>query len=617
MIIYKGTIKEFKQSVAMGEIADKIDDLFKKNRIPNNDSQYRAFQNSLTHMYMVLNDREISEELEVAIEYQIPSTSKRVDFIVTGRDSINKEKGIIIELKQWEKAQHTSKADVVTTYVGGGIRPVAHPSYQAYSYAKTIENYCSYVYDNEIELLPCSYLHNYKDKYREEIDNDFYRAIIDLSPMFLKRDVERLRDFIKSNITKSDKGSLLYGIENGKIKPSKALQDALYSMFIGNKEFYMIDEQKVAYSTILNLIDLSFENKQKSTIIIEGGPGTGKSVIALSLLVELRDKLVYYATKNAAPKEVFKKRLLQGDYKKSYIEALFKSTGSFIDVPKNSFDCLLVDEAHRANEKTGLFSKGYNQIYEIIDASWVSVFFIDEDQIVTIKDFGTIEEIKRCATILNSHIYSGDDYKLTSQFRCNGSDGYISFLDDVLAIRETANYNSFDLGYDIKIYDSPTVMKEDLRVKNNIKNKARILAGYCYEWVSKNNPDGDVYDITLEEGFKAKWNLSNTKTFAIDENSFEQVGCIHTAQGIEFDYVGVIIGKDLRYENDKVITDHTKRAKTDKSLSGMKKHNLYDKADRIIRNTYRTLLTRGQKGCYIYCEDKALSKYLKERLLNR
>jgi DUF2075 family protein len=203
-----------------------------------------------------------------------------------------------------------------------------------------------------------------------------------------------------------------------------------------------------------------------------------------------------------------------------------------------------------------------------------------------------------------------------SQFRCNGSDGYLAFLDDVLGIRETANYDGFDMEYDIKIYDDPVIMREDLRTINKFNNKARLVAGYCYDWITKNNFDSETFDIELNNNFKAKWNFSNTQTWAIDEDSFDQVGCIHTSQGLEFDYVGVIIGKDLRYENGKVITDFTKRAKTDHSLRGIKSKRNYKLADTIIRNTYRTLMTRGQKGCYIYCEDKELSKYFKYRLNN-
>jgi len=616
MIIYSGSIKDFSSNIMLGLMTDLIEKEFKIKRISSNiDSESRAWDNSLKDMALVLNDPDIDQNIKVAIEYQIPSTSKRVDFIISGKDEEDRFSAVIIELKQWEKAQKTSRRDVVTTYLGGNIRPVVHPSYQAYSYVKTIENYSKYIQDNQIDLVPCAYLHNYKEDYRDEIDNELYKHIIELSPVFLKRDRFKLRDFIKKYIKKSDDGELLYGIENGKIKPSIALQDALSSMLKGKKEFYMIDEQQVVFSTIKKVVELSQKNNEKYTVIIEGGPGTGKSVLAINLLVELRKLIVHYVTKNAAPRNVYFNKLRGEDYKLSYISNLFKSSGVYVDSKYNSIDCILVDEAHRLNEKSGMFAnKGENQIKEIINASKVSVFFIDEDQIVTTKDFGSVKEIKKQAEALGSKLLEGEEYNLVSQFRCNGSDGYLSFLDDVLEIRETANYDGFDMEYEIKIYDDPNQMRDDLRGINKIANKARLVAGYCYDWITQKDSNVDLFDINLMNDFKAKWNFSNTNTWAIDEDSFEQVGCIHTSQGLEFDYIGVIIGKDLRYENNKVITDYTKRAKTDQSLKGIKTTKNYELADRIIRNTYRTLLTRGQKGCYLYCEDKKLSDYLKYRL---
>ena len=117
------------------------------------------------------------------------------------------------------------------------------------------------------------------------------------------------------------------------------------------------------------------------------------------------------------------------------------------------------------------------------------------------------------------------------------------------------------------------------------------------------------------------WNLGNTGTWAIDKNSVDEIGCIHTCQGLEFDYIGVIIGDDIRYEKDEIITDYTKRAKTDQSLKGIKKIAKYEGndiaykiADSIIKNTYKTLMTRGMKGCYIYCVDKGMQEYLKNKI---
>ena len=624
MLVYQNTKGGFVEDVRNGYIAKKITEAFEEHNLShNNDAEYRAWANSLQYMRNVLDDDDISNECCLAIEYQIPLTSKRVDFLIAGKDLEENNNIVIIELKQWETSGITSRPDVVTAFTGGATRAVCHPSYQAYSYAKIIENFNEDVYKNDIRLKPCAYLHNYREENRSNIDNELYEEAISCAPIFLMEDLVKLRSFIKTYIRKRDGVDLLMKIENGKLKPAKALQDSLASMLNGNKEFYLIDEQKVAYETVKKLVEKSIRDSskpnsiaQKYTIIIEGGPGTGKSVVAIQLLCDLIQKgySANYVTKNAAPRNVYFEKLKQNKYKLNYIKSLFKGSGSFIDVPNNYFDCLIADEAHRLNAKSGMFKNlGENQIKEIIHASRVSVFLIDENQKVTTSDIGSIDLIKYYAQLEGSAVYLGEELNLVSQFRCNGSDGYLAFLDNLLGIRETAN-TTFDMDYDIKVFDDPNEMREAVRGKNNINNKSRILAGYCYEWVTQKKPFSDEYDIVLEDDFMAKWNFNSTSTWAIDESSFDQIGCIHTSQGLEFDYVGVIIGKDLIYDGNKVVTDYTKRAKTDQSLKGIKTTKNFKLADEIIRNTYRTLLSRGQKGCYIYCEDKALSRYIKRML---
>lgn len=617
MIIYSGTLGQFSDDVFHGIIADRIEECFKEHGfMHNNEAEHRAFNNSLMVMNNVLcNNSGIDQDCQVAIEYQIPLTSKRVDFLISGYDEKDKEHVVIVELKQWSECGVTSRDDVVTTYVGGANRAVTHPSYQAYSYAKAIESFNETVRNKSIGLHPCAFCHNFSNNHADkDIAHPKYQKAIELAPLFLQQDQLKLREFVKQFIKKPDKGEILYTIDHGVIKPSKALQDAISSLLAGNEEFTLIDEQKVAYSTIKKLVELTINSDKKYTVIIQGGPGTGKSVIAVNLLAHLirQGFNVQYVTKNAAPRNVFISLLVQNDYRSRFVENLFKGSGSYVNCKSNIFDCLIVDEAHRLNAKSGRYqNKGENQIKEIIQASKISVFFIDEDQVVTVKDIGSVEEIKNWAKQLGSEVMVGEDLILTSQFRCGGSDGYLAFLDNLLHIKETANVDLKDIDYDVRVYDDPCQMREDLRTINQINNKARMLAGYCYNWDSRHDPE--VFDIQLPGGFSAQWNFSNTQTWAIDEESFDQVGCIHTSQGLEFDYCGVIIGRDLVYRDGKVIADASKRAKSDHSLRGCRDPML---ADRIIRNTYKTLLSRGQKGCFIYCEDKALSEYIR-KILNR
>lgn len=619
MIVYSATKEEFNNDVMMNQISNKILKKLQEANIHGGAlAEYHAWQNSLNFMNNVLNDKDFDAQIEVAIEYQIPRTSKRVDFIIAGADNHDKNNIIIVELKQWDKVEKVADEMLhsVKAFTGGANRIVSHPSYQAYSYAVFIRNSSEQVQDENIQIIPCAYLHNYEEKYVNQLNDEIYKTWYEEAPFFIKNQVVDLRNFIKKYITKkSNDGDLLYKIDNGRIRPSKALQDCLVSLMKGNKEFMLLDEQAVVYDMCIKTMKQCLKDLKKRTIIIQGGPGTGKSVLAINLLKSYISKGLNasYVTKNSAPREAYLKLLSQSDLKKEInIKQLFRSPFGLCKVPSNFYDCLIVDEAHRLVKQMYGDFKGQNQVMECINASLLTIFLIDENQKITTKDIGSIDEIQHWAKIFNSRVILNEETTLTSQFRCNGSDLYIQFLNNLLQIGEPVDIDVSDLHFDIKIFDDPIELRNELRKKNKKNNKARMVAGYCYDWNVKNHR-GD-YDIYLENGFKAKWNLENDKIWAINPSSFEEVGCIHTAQGLEFDYVGVFIGKDLRYDekNHEIIIDKTQISKDDKS-SGIRSCG-EGLAKQLIKNTYKTLLTRGQKGCYIYCEDKPLANYIKMML---
>lgn len=621
MLVYDGTKTEFLRSVEKDTIAYEIEhNIYEKMNRHTARNEFRSWENSLEYMYKVLNDSKIPEDSGIAIEYNIPQTSKRVDFLISGYDKEEKGNVIIIELKQWDKLEAVKSKDaLVETYTGNAIRQVVHPSYQAWSYAMLIADYNQSVQEEQIRLWPCSYLHNYRRKEKDPLDEEQYQTYLEDAPAFTRGQVDQLRRYIKRSISRGDNKQLLYSIEHGKIRPSKSLQESIAKMLKGNREFVMLDEQKVVYEEILNVSRHSMKDNKKRVVIVQGGPGTGKTVVAINLLAQLtkEDQFCQYVSKNSAPRNVYQKKL-KGEVKKSSIDNMFKGSGIYTETEKDVIDTILVDEAHRLNEKSGMFhNMGENQIKEIIHAARCSVFFIDESQRVTLSDIGSVAEIEKWAKAENAEITY---LELMSQFRCNGSDGYLAWLDNALEIRETANWDMEDIDYDIQILDSPHDVRNIIIERNKkSNNRARILAGYCWNWLKEGKNDSTIHDIQIGD-FEISWNLQNTTTFAIDENSVNEAGCIHTSQGLEFDYVGVIIGDDLRYENGKVVTDFTKRAKTDQSLRGIKK--LYKEnpkeaetiADELIKNTYRTLMTRGMKGCYVYCTDEKLSEYLKRCL---
>ena len=625
MLVYEGIKSGFINDVDLGIIADKIRNKYievvkKRPSAP----EFNSWKNSMQYMRGVLSDADIPNNAGIAIEYNIPPTGCRIDFMMSGYNK-NKSNVVIVELKQWDKATEVKDMNgvyKVNTFTGGGLRDVNHPSYQAMTYANLIRDYNESVQLKDINVIPCAYLHNYYFEDDDTLLSDDYKEYTDQAPLFGHSDVIKLRDFIKKYIEDGDDGDILYEIDNGKIRPSKMLQDSLRNMLKGNKEFYMIDNQKIVYEYALrNAIDTVSAN-DKNVMIVRGGPGTGKSVLAVNLLVELnnRNMTCFYVTKNAAPRSVYASKL-RGDYTQTYINHLFQSSGNFIDEERNKLDCLVVDEAHRLNAKSGMFqNKGENQIKEIINAAKFSIFFIDENQKVTLKDIGSEDLIRRFAKEQGAGIYTFD---LDSQFRCNGSDGYIAWLDRVLDIKDTANFDIDGFDYDFRVLDDPNDVRRLIEEKNKINNKSRIVAGYCWNWpTGKTRNDSNFHEIKIPEyNFEISWNLESDELFVIGETSVKEAGCIHTVQGLEFDYVGVIIGDDLRYENNHIVTDYTKRAKTDTSLNGIKKiakeqgQEVANKiADNIIKNTYRTLMTRGMKGCYVYCTNKELAEYLKDNI---
>lgn len=616
MIVYQNTKKKFFDDVISNNIEHIILDFFKKKiGQGTTEGEINSWKNSMQYMNNVLMDSDIPDDIGIVVEYQIPQTSKRIDFIITGQNHNNTDHAILIELKQWSTSKQTSKDGIISTFVGGRQRELSHPSYQAWTYAALLNGFNEAIYSSDIQLVPCAYLHNYAND--GIINNSFYKDYIDKAPIFLKEDTYKLRDFIKSFVKYGDKNKVMLTIDGGRVRPSKSLSDNLASMLKGNEEFLMIDEQKLVYETALQLArKSSFTNK--NVLIVEGGPGTGKSVVAINLLVNLTKigLLSQYVTKNAAPREVYKTKLT-GTFKQTEISNFFTGSGSFVNTERNAFDVLIVDEAHRLNEKSGMFKNlGDNQIKEIINSAAFTVFFIDENQKVAIHDIGEKDEIEKWAKHFGATV---TELELTSQFRCNGSDGYLAWLDHILQIRETANTEIDTKEFDFKVFDNPDDLRDLIFEKNQINNKARLVAGYCWKWVSKKDPS--QIDIVLSNNFAMKWNLADDgMRWVIQPESVNEIGCIHTCQGLEVDYIGVIIGEDIIVRNGELLVDPSKRDANDSTVKGYKKM-LKDNPEytkellrNIIKNTYRTLMTRGMRGCYIYCIDKETNEYFKNAL---
>jgi len=618
LIIYQASKNQFLHHALRDDIEDVVSRHFRSATGHGvGRSEMLSWKHSLLEMAKVLGDEEIPDDAGVAIEYQLPQSSKRIDFVITGEDAEARTQVIIVELKQWSESRRSDKDAILWARRGGraGEREGTHPSYQAWSYAAYLQDFNAAVQDGAMTLQPCAYLHNHPRD--GEIDHAHYREHLERAPLFLARERAKLQAFIRKHVRHGDRKGALYAIENGRVRPSKMLVDSVAGLLQGKPEFVLIDDQKVAHETIMQA-DMRAA-QQKQVVIVQGGPGTGKSVIAINLLGALiaRSRNVRYVSKNAAPRAVYEAKLT-GTMKKSRISNLFSGSGAFVNCEADSYDTLVVDEAHRLNEKSGLYRNlGDNQVRELIRSARCTVFFVDDDQRVTLLDIGHTAELRRHARELGAEV---TELALSSQFRCNGSDGYLAWLDNTLDIRETANPTLDTAEYDFRVFDNPVDLHALIELKNRANNSSRVVAGYCWKWPSKK--DAQAWDIDLPKfDYQRRWNLEKDGSlWIVTPGSVAQVGCIHTCQGLELDYVGVIIGPDLAYRDGLIVTDATKRASSDQSVKGLKSmlkaepERALALADCIVKNTYRTLMTRGMKGCYVYCTDAPLAAYLRSRL---
>ena len=616
MLAYLATKDQFLQDAPT--IEDIVKEAVKRNLGHSvGDSEFASWRNSLGNaMYHALNTPEIPGDAGVAVEYRVNGRAFRIDFMLSGQNHHGKESLIIIELKQWTDIEISDFAEHVRTFLGGGLRDTPHPSYQAWSYLSHLKMYNEYIYENEVSVNACAYLHNCVDS--TVVNSSLYEEKLREVPVFLKGQGSELRGMILENVALGTGTGMLERIDSSAIRPSKQLAESVGSMLKGQEEFVLLDEQKTVFEKIIKASNDALAGK-KRVLIINGGPGTGKSVISINALAKLTELRLNakYVTPNAAPRAVFEAKL-KTFFGKADIRSLFSGSGSFTESEHESFDTLIVDEAHRLKMKSGMFKNlGENQVKEIIHSAHTSVFFIDEAQKVTWSDVGEISMIEAQAEMAGAHV---ERLELTSQFRCSGSDDYIAWLDETLGVRaDNSNYFSADK-FDFQVFDNPTELHDLIREKNKVNNKSRVVAGYCWDWVSQKQPH--LSDILIPEfDYKATWNLtSDGSEWIISPKSVDEVGCIHTCQGLEVDYVGVIVGLDLITIDGRLQTNPSARAKTDKSLAGYKKESKQDpigadlKADELIRNTYRTLMSRGMKGCYVYFVDPATAEYFRNRL---
>jgi DUF2075 family protein len=628
VIIYNETRTQFLDDVFQNCLKQRLMSSFRTmtNSIPADQS---VWDYEYGRLASVLQNAQLEPEVQVAIEYHLCAAGRwRIDALLLGNDG-QRDNGLIIELKAWDRAGFAEGEGLVFSPLQGG-KICEHPALQAKKYKDMILRFNEDVHKEDIGLHSAAYLFNLHRRAPEPLEAERYQNILAEAKLFLANDAERFRDHIESVVSKRPKKNIVQILENGKLRPTDELIYRVSSMLEGNEEFLLIDEQSVAFEQIRYFLLPTKAKKNRQVFIVEGGPGTGKSVIAVRLLAEiLKQKRMGFFV---APNRAFRATLVEHLARRNEAyrddgQALFQSSWSFHDADydkANRYEVLLIDEAHRLKSKAHMY-QGENMVEDMVRASNISVFFIDETQRVQWNDIGSIGEIRKAAEKFGAICHK--PFKLTAQFRCNGSDAYLNWLDDVLQIRPTANFESWgDLLYDFKVFDDASLLYESLKVRNT-ENKARLVAGYAWEWPTKGagRKRGTTATHVEADGLALPWNFDG-ENWATAADGINQVGCVHTIQGLEFDWLGILIGNDLLFKEGLVIGDRRRRAKTDASLNGSKKaleeaagnpqlqQELMDRVDLIIKSTYKVLLSRGRKGCFVWCADPGLRHHFKTRL---
>lgn len=620
MKLYTGTVEQFNQDVLTNQMPDKLQKAYETYyyRMAN-PREVQSWTNSLQFMKNAVEYASLKEDM-IVVEYELPYSNQRIDCMLFGRGPADEENVVLMELKQWSKAEECDVENNVVTFVAGRNRMEAHPSYQVGGYHMYLKDFVEAFEESPpLNLSSACYCHNYPRDDAVLFDARFAK-ILARYPLFAREDVGSLADYLRARLGAGGGLPILQRFSSSRIAPSKKLLEHARNMIDGQHIFNLLEEQITAYNTILDRAKKSAKLGKKSVIIVRGGPGTGKSAIALDVIAALLSKgmTVYHATGSAAFTTTLRRVVGQR------ASPLFKYFNSFPTYEEDQIDVLVCDEAHRIRRTSNSrYTKkearsDVPQVEELLRAAKVTIFFIDDHQVVRPEEIGSTELIREAARRFTEEVF---EFELKAQFRCGGSDGYLNWVDDVLGIRETANrVLTKDEKMEFKIFGSPQELHREIERKNSESpNSARMVAGFCWPW-SKPNSDGTLVDDVMIGEYRRPWNaradagrlapgIPTSNLWAYDAKGVEQIGCIYTIQGFEFDYVGVIFGKDLAWDA---------RSKAWVGDPGQS-HDSMVKRDaeqflRNVKNAYRVLLTRGMKGCYVCFLDKTTEDYFRSRL---
>ena len=620
MHLYSGSSIDFISDSTNNRIASKLEDnFFTHFRYKAPQSEVRSWQNSLRAMSSVLQTAALTDH-GVIVEYQLPQTSRRLDCMVTGKDTAGKPNAVVVELKQWDEIEISPIEDCVLTFLGGRKRDVLHPSRQVGNYQRYLLDVHTAFNTNEVSLNACGYAHNLKQKNAGDLFDDCYSDLLRQWPVFPGDRADDLATYLDGNLGGGSGGDVLETVVNGTFRPHKRLLEHTASVIRNEPCFVLLDEQQVVFNHVLAQVRARQLSTEQTIFLIHGGPGTGKSVIAVNLLAELSAQgyVALHATGSKAFTENLRKTV------GARAAAQFGYFNNYVKTDAQSLDALICDEAHRIRDVSwNRFTKRDDrsdkpQINEIIAASKVPIFFIDDMQVVRPGEVGSSELIRTTAAAMGIELV---EHTLEAQFRCNGSDGYIQWVENTLDLAKTPTvlWHSDD-AFDFDVVDSPEELEALIRMRHEEGSTARLAAGFCWSWSNPNNDGSLVNDVVVGD-WTMPWNakdgsarlapdIPKSNYWASDPNGVNQVGCVYTAQGFEYDYAGVIFGRDLVYRPREGWVGQREFSKD----TVVRKEKNNDQFTELVKHTYRVLMTRGLRGCYVYFEDEQTRDFVLSRI---
>lgn len=583
------------------------------------ESEVNSWRRSLTALANVIDESGLDQS-GVGVELRLPSNNRRIDASFVARDNQGRPSVVLVELKQWDSVSASTIPDNVL--LGG--QEYLHPSVQARGYADYLRASHSAFTEDSFQLSACAFLHNMPKAAARAIRGIDYEQALKDAPLFTLGEETEFADFLTQSLEGGDGISLLPKLVRGKHSPSKKLIETLAAAFKDDPLWTLLDEQRVAFNLVRGHVERAVATGEKAVVIVVGGPGTGKSVIALNILFALTPH--YRVVQSTASKAFTTNLRAVGPRGSDSVFCWNRNFAHKVTEP-NSVDVLLVDEAHRVRLTSNTrwtkrdLKSDIPQANELIRAGRVSVFFLDERQSVRPDEIGTVSDIERAADE-EGVVHIRVDLNL--QFRCNGSAEYVNWVNAIFSDVPLAAGGWLGAEYALSVLDTPASIEEAVRTAARRGKSARVVAGFCWPW-SDPNPDGSLVNDIQIGGWERPWNEKPPEQrrpprpagrdrdhpytrWATTAKGLEEIGCTYTAQGLEFDYCGVIMGNDLVWR-DKLGWTANKDDSCDPSVmrSRMPSHRLAT----LLKQTYRVLFTRGMEGTFIYSTDDETRSFLK------